>query len=41
MKFWIDIDDTLANTDEAVLKTASDYHRNVLKRPLPELRKRR
>lgn len=38
MKFWIDIDDTLANTDEAVLKIASDYHRNVLKRPLPEPR---
>lgn len=38
MKFWIDIDDTLANTDETVLKIAADYQINVLKKPMPQIK---
>lgn len=40
MKFWIDIDDTISFTDEAVIQDASRYHTEVLKKVLPEIKPR-
>lgn len=35
MKFWIDIDDTIADTDSVILSAAIDFHVNHLKRKAP------
>lgn len=35
MNYWIDIDDTICNTDVVIMKAALHYHEGVLKRQVP------